>query len=289
MSEQHTTFVDACLANQARPTDIDDWVDRWHDGEGPELSLDDFLGFTADEAQRALRATSTVEAIIESRRARAIHLILTDYGDGNGWSVRSPQVPIVGGRPTSEQLLGELTAMLLGAGVDITGLDDPRLVLHEEHVAVDPCGAPYRIRWRIGEGESARIEAANRLNTGVIYGWGEYRDREPVLPTGERLLIAVTSTDTLADIEDQLPRRGGCASVAQHLGDDALVTVPFHDSTIGTTDRRFTFDELGLSPESTFGAIVEAVTTAELGDLVQEMKSIDSYTPVIPGQRRFVS
>jgi hypothetical protein len=53
MSSAVTTFVDACIRGIASLSDIDDWVDRWHDtdfqGEAP--SLFEYLGFTPDEGK----------------------------------------------------------------------------------------------------------------------------------------------------------------------------------------------------------------------------------------------
>ena len=50
MSKTESNFVARCLAGDALVDDIDDYIDRWHDGEGsPDESLAEFLGFTDEE------------------------------------------------------------------------------------------------------------------------------------------------------------------------------------------------------------------------------------------------
>lgn len=52
MSET-TTFVSACLRGDAIITDVDDWVEAWHDAGGSpgniRQSLADYLGLTPEE------------------------------------------------------------------------------------------------------------------------------------------------------------------------------------------------------------------------------------------------
>lgn len=43
------SFMDAYRAGRATAADIDDWIDRWHDGPIVELDLHDFLGLTWTE------------------------------------------------------------------------------------------------------------------------------------------------------------------------------------------------------------------------------------------------
>ena len=50
MSEIESNFVAKCLAGEALADDIDDYIDRWHDGLGnPDEYLDQFLGFSDEE------------------------------------------------------------------------------------------------------------------------------------------------------------------------------------------------------------------------------------------------
>lgn len=44
MTEQ--TFIDAVLAGEADPSEIRDWIGRWHEDEGTSQPLWRFLGFT---------------------------------------------------------------------------------------------------------------------------------------------------------------------------------------------------------------------------------------------------
>lgn len=66
------TYVDACLDGDARPDDVDDWVDAWHDdAPGSEnLSLDAFLGFTSEEYARWARDGSALQEILDHRRSQ---------------------------------------------------------------------------------------------------------------------------------------------------------------------------------------------------------------------------
>lgn len=42
------TYVEACLRGEAIWTDIDDWVDAWHES-GEDIDLHEFLGMSWDE------------------------------------------------------------------------------------------------------------------------------------------------------------------------------------------------------------------------------------------------
>ena len=43
-----SNFIEKCLAHKARPGDIDDYIERWHQNPG-EQSLHEFLGMTRNE------------------------------------------------------------------------------------------------------------------------------------------------------------------------------------------------------------------------------------------------
>lgn len=63
------TFVDYCLENPEEKPDIDEWVDRWHHGDGAEgQELWDFLGFTREEYGEWVRDLSYEAKIIAARR-----------------------------------------------------------------------------------------------------------------------------------------------------------------------------------------------------------------------------
>lgn len=66
------TFVDACIAGRAFATDVDDWVDDWHDTEfvGQAPTLDEFLGFTPDEGRLWVEKPRALGAIIAAHQSR---------------------------------------------------------------------------------------------------------------------------------------------------------------------------------------------------------------------------
>ncbi len=66
------TYVEACLDGDARSGDVDDWVAAWHDdAPGSEnLSLEEFLGFTAEEYARWARDGAALQEILEDRRSQ---------------------------------------------------------------------------------------------------------------------------------------------------------------------------------------------------------------------------
>jgi hypothetical protein len=72
MSSKGQTFVDACLRGEAILADIDDWVDRWHETEfaGEEPTLDEYLGFSADEGKLWVEKPGSLGAIVAARKLR---------------------------------------------------------------------------------------------------------------------------------------------------------------------------------------------------------------------------
>ena len=66
------TFVEACLDGNVRPDDVDDWVEAWHDDSpGSEnISLEEFLGFTAGEYARGARNGPALQEILDNRRSQ---------------------------------------------------------------------------------------------------------------------------------------------------------------------------------------------------------------------------
>lgn len=69
MSKVVTTFVEKCLVGEALADDVDDYVDRWHDGEGdPDTSLADFLGFTDLEYRLWAEKPHLLPFILSARR-----------------------------------------------------------------------------------------------------------------------------------------------------------------------------------------------------------------------------
>lgn len=66
MSEDQT-FVHACLVGSALLGDVDDWVDRWHRGEGPD-DLNAYLGFTPDEGKLWAEQPEALRFVIAAHR-----------------------------------------------------------------------------------------------------------------------------------------------------------------------------------------------------------------------------
>ena len=62
-----STFVQACLRGDASLEDIDDWIDRWHDGTSSE-SLPVFLGMTENEYSLWVQQPSALKSIVESHQ-----------------------------------------------------------------------------------------------------------------------------------------------------------------------------------------------------------------------------
>jgi hypothetical protein len=60
-------FIDKCLDGEAKPEDIDDYVEEWHDGNS-DLELNEFLGMTFKEYGLWLLDDSELSSIIKSRK-----------------------------------------------------------------------------------------------------------------------------------------------------------------------------------------------------------------------------
>lgn len=66
MSEK-ATFVQMCLRGRAAPSDIDDWIDRWHEATEPD-TLAEFLGFTSVEYARWVAHPEALGEILAEHR-----------------------------------------------------------------------------------------------------------------------------------------------------------------------------------------------------------------------------
>lgn len=74
MSEARpVAFLDECLRGRALLTDVDDWVDRWHDAEGaPDgapVPLRDFLGLGQIEYAMWVEQPGSIRFAAAARRA----------------------------------------------------------------------------------------------------------------------------------------------------------------------------------------------------------------------------
>jgi hypothetical protein len=72
MSEQ-VTFISACLRGDALVTDVDDWVDRWHDTNGAPhgqpQSLPQFLGMADEEYALWVERPESLRFVLAARKA----------------------------------------------------------------------------------------------------------------------------------------------------------------------------------------------------------------------------
>lgn len=196
-----------------------------------------------------------------------LHLIYTNY-PGYGWSLRSPQLPgLVAGRDDLPTLLQDTPALLAQMGIADFTFDDPGLHVHEEHVLEAPDGTEYLVRWQTNGDprlEEERAAAASRLESSVHLGPDEeLKDRQPALPTGERLLIGVAGSDTIAMFSDQLNGKPGwCAAFSKHEGNDLLLTVPFGEG-VSVDGAKWDIEALGLTRDSTFDDMALKIVTEE--------------------------
>jgi len=70
MSEvRETPFIDLCLRGKARPAEIDDFVDLWHESESA-LPLHEFLGMTSEEYSAWVQNPDLLPHIITDHRKR---------------------------------------------------------------------------------------------------------------------------------------------------------------------------------------------------------------------------
>jgi hypothetical protein len=67
MSEGDLTFVTMCLSRDALAEDIEDHVERWHEGDSPQ-SLATYLGFTGREYAVWVEKPSTLNLILYARK-----------------------------------------------------------------------------------------------------------------------------------------------------------------------------------------------------------------------------
>jgi len=64
------TFVELVLRGEAVPADINDFIDRWHEGQDPR-SLSEYLGFSRSEYARWVEEPDCLESLLRARMRRA--------------------------------------------------------------------------------------------------------------------------------------------------------------------------------------------------------------------------
>lgn len=68
MSSTQQTFVEACLTGSALLDDVDDWVDRWHDGPADDRDLDAYLGLTSEEGALWAERPEALRFVVAAHR-----------------------------------------------------------------------------------------------------------------------------------------------------------------------------------------------------------------------------
>ncbi|MFC9441159.1 hypothetical protein [Nocardia sp. NPDC057030] len=201
-----------------------------------------------------------------------LHIIYTEAGEGYGWTIESPQIPeLIGGRSTIQELVKDTTEIIQFAKDPDQRFDE--IFAHEQHWLVDPSGDEYLVRLSVsGDDDSVdeRYQTAGRLHAAVHDGYDQdEKERQPQSVTGERLLLVVLRTDTLGWVVDQLGPNG-CAVLCQHEGDGAIWSVPIGASGLDK-QQRWGFELLGLSRDSTFADMLDAVLSSEVDDGARRM------------------
>ena len=67
MSSGNRTFIDCCLQGEAIATDIDNFIDDWHDGPA-DCELHEYLGMTFDEYRLWVEQPRALKHIIHAKR-----------------------------------------------------------------------------------------------------------------------------------------------------------------------------------------------------------------------------
>lgn len=69
------TFIDKCINGEALPGEIDDYIDKWHDGIDINRSLYQFLGMTPADYNAWITTPSLLLDIIEYRKQKKQRLL----------------------------------------------------------------------------------------------------------------------------------------------------------------------------------------------------------------------
>jgi hypothetical protein len=79
-------FVDACIGGRCLSDEIDDYVDRWHEGDS-RVPLSDYLGLTPEEYSIWVEMPNSLEWILYARKTnRRIGTMLSEV------DVASPRI-----------------------------------------------------------------------------------------------------------------------------------------------------------------------------------------------------
>ncbi|MEA4822251.1 MAG: hypothetical protein VB122_08525 [Erysipelotrichales bacterium] len=67
MCSEKKTFIDLCLDGQADLSDINDFVDAWHEGDD-DRELNEYLGMSDDEYEMWIKNPTSIRHILYCRR-----------------------------------------------------------------------------------------------------------------------------------------------------------------------------------------------------------------------------
>jgi hypothetical protein len=92
MSENYTTFIDLCLKGNALIEEVDDFVERWHNGSA-KASLRDFLGMSESEYSLWINDPDVLPYVIFSRREKRpfVQVVNDNYYGSERLAARSDQ------------------------------------------------------------------------------------------------------------------------------------------------------------------------------------------------------
>jgi hypothetical protein len=89
MTIPEETFVDRCLQGEALISEIDDFVDRWHDAVDEERSLAEFLGLTESEYALWVKQPSALKLIIFAKKNEVPLEQLLRFSEGHAMAARA--------------------------------------------------------------------------------------------------------------------------------------------------------------------------------------------------------
>lgn len=105
MNESTDKFIDLCLQGEAMATEIDEFVDRWHESDSGE-SLPEYLGMTEQEYALWVERPTFLKLIMFSRKAGVQIDRLVRFDQGHA----------IAARAASQAEINELVMWLKGTG-----------------------------------------------------------------------------------------------------------------------------------------------------------------------------
>lgn len=207
---------------------------------------------------------------------RKTHLIFT-VEDGGFTTVTSPQMPsLIAGWESPQEAAEAAEGLLEFAGLDE---DAAQVEWHEQRYVVSPNGTEYLVRYSVEPVPQASREAVAAKTLGAIESGLAENDvhRQPEKATGEHLIIAVTETDRLGWVLDQLAP--GENATANFLHSDAsYFSIPIFSSH-DPEGRGLSLENLGLTEDAPMSEVLDRVMGAEISQMVYETKQ-DAAIPV---------